>query len=416
MIKKLRRSFILMMMSIVTVILLVVFLTVLRTTTLNMQRLSLETLRQMARQDVLLPNEGASLERPLREGMAGPPGNRVAAMVVEVDGDSNVQLIRNDLHFVSDEDATEITLAVLARGEETGVLADYGLRFLVAEGRLGNQRIALADISAENSIIRSLVTDSLLIGAGSLLLFFLLSLFLANWAVRPVKQAWERQRQFVADASHELKTPLTVILSNAQMLSSAKLADEPKEALRLEHIRTEGQRMKHLVEDLLSLARTDDAGKTLTASPVDVSDVVTNSILLFESAAYDEEKCLESNVWPGIFVRGDAGKLRQLTDILLDNAVKYSPSGGRIEVKLEPAAKGSALLCVHSQGAPIAKEELTAIFQRFYRADKARSHGGFGLGLAIAQGIVREHGGKIWAESQPGEGNGFYVLLPISAK
>ena len=247
----------------------------------------------------------------------------------------------------------------------------------------------------------------------SLLAFFVLSVFLARWAVRPVENAWQRQKRFVADASHELKTPLTVILSNAEMLQSGENMDE-KAQERVDNILAEGIRMKRLIENMLTLAKSDYAENTLVMSRVNLSDIILDSVLLYESAAYDDNKQLSFNVAEGVIVNGDADKLRQVIDILLDNALKYSNEGSQITVDLSVQYRREALVRVRSEGEAIPREELQNIFIRFYRVDKAReNHGGFGLGLSIAEEIIQSHRGRIWAESDS-SGNTFSFILPLS--
>lgn len=287
---------------------------------------------------------------------------------------------------------------------------EYKLRFLKSED---GKRIALADISTEQEMIKNLIINSIMIGAAALTAFFLVSLFLSHWAVRPVEAAWERQRQFVSDASHELKTPLTVILSNAEMLCFRRTFLEKKEARRIEHIQAEAIRMKKLVEDLLLLAESDSVERTKIQENVDLSYLVTNAVLTFEPIAFDDGKKIIYDLQNKISIIGDAQRLQQLVSILLDNAVKYCSPGGKIHVSLKENSKKNAVLVVTNDGEPISEEEGNQIFQRFYRIDKSRSaHDSFGLGLSIAESISREHGGKIWMESNAC-GNSFFVALPL---
>lgn len=409
MIKQLRRKFILIMMSIVLVILLAVFVAVFTTATRGMEENSMLALHQALREQPMpdgVPESFPFGKMSKREG--GP--QRTPTLTVEVSGDS-VEVIQNRIYFIDDSEALAIAEQVLALSKNIGVLQDYSLRYLCEHTHSG-MRIAFADTSTEREIVRALLRNSILIGASALLLFFLVSLFLASWVVRPVQRAWDQQRQFVANASHELKTPLTVILSNADMLAASKELNSEKNTRRLDNIRAEGARMKQLIESLLTLARSDSVQAAAVMETVDFSDIVMDSILSFEAAIYDEGKTLDYDVPESIRVMGDAARLRQLADILMDNAGKYAPAGKSIRVRLEAAARNTARLSVTNGGDPLPGEELGRIFDRFYRVDTARAnHGGFGLGLSIAQGIVQEHGGKIWAESDPDKGNTFIVEL-----
>ena len=260
-------------------------------------------------------------------------------------------------------------------------------------------------------MLSSLIRNSLAIGAGGLAAFFIISLLLARWAVRPVRQAWERQREFVADASHEMKTPLTVILSNADMLlSHAGQTDKVKKWG--ENIKMEAVRMRRLVESLLLLARTEVEIPGEEAQAVDLSDLTEECLLSWEPVLFEKGRSLEERVEPGLEVTGRRDQLRQVLEILLDNALKYSQEGGRITLRLERSGRKSILLSVRNTGWPLQPQQLSRLFERFYRADDARpDDGGYGLGLPIARNLVQSHRGKIWAES--GEaGNTFFVQLP----
>lgn len=179
-----------------------------------------------------------------------------------------------------------------------------GLRFLRQDTPSGT-RIAFADMSSGRSTMRGLMLTSLLVGIGGLAAFFGISLFLSAWALRPVERAWEQQRQFVADASHELKTPLTVILANTGILLSHKGNTIEAEQRWVENTKEEASRMKTLVDELLFLARMD-AAHTPVLVPLDLSDVVMSRLLPFESVAYEQGITLDSRIDPGILVSGDA--------------------------------------------------------------------------------------------------------------
>lgn len=412
MIQKLRRKFIFILMSVVTLILLAVFVSMLLSTSSNTQRIS----ENMLQQALKLQPPPQGLRPPQVEGGRTPvgavsPNARMPIMVAEIDADGTIAFLTNQLQFIEEDEAKSAVCAAMNTGADSGILRNYELRFQKSEDGV---RIALADISMERAMLRSLIINSLMIGGAALAVFFFVSIFLSRWAVRPMELAWKKQRQFVADASHELKTPLTVILSNAEMLSANGAFTDEKKSRRMEHIRAEAARMKKLVEDLLTLAKTDSTKSTMVRERVDFSFLMTSTVLTFEPIVFDDRKKLTYEVQDKIFVVGDAQRLQQLLSILLDNALKYCPSGGLITINLKEIDKKTALLTVFNDGEPIPKEEIAQIFQRFYRIDKSRSaHGSFGLGLAIAESIVREHRGKIWVESDDKRGNSFFVALPL---
>lgn len=239
------------------------------------------------------------------------------------------------------------------------------------------------------------------------------SLFLANRAFVPIRQAFNRQRKFTADASHELRTPLALIRANAEMLGRHGDALPPGDGELIDEIIRETDHLNRLVSDLLTLARADSDSVELSARPVDfrqlVADVHEDLHLIAESHGIDSEASLDGDV----VVQGDETRLRQLLLILLDNAIKYTDPGGRVEVELH-REDGRARLVVSDTGIGIPAKDLPHIFDRFYRVDRAREHesGGTGLGLAIAQWIVQAHHGSIKVESEVGQGTQFQVDLP----
>ncbi len=407
MIKALRIKFVAIMMSMVTLILLAIFVTMLVITQNNIERNSKDALRQSL-SGRKIPGIGKIPER----GPYEPPHEiRSPAIVLEY-SEGKYKLISNQMYYVNEEELEEVASVVLESAEDYGILKEYSLRFMKRNNE-GSMMIALADTSIEMGIIRNLAINSFLIGISAFIIFFILSIFFARWAIKPVEEAWNRQKKFIADASHELKTPLTVILSNADMLANGKGLISEKDNGRLENIQVEGIRMKRLIENMLTLAKADYVEKTTEFTSVMLNDVVMDSVLLYESAIYDDGKFLEYDIDEDIKVEGNKEKLRQLIDILLDNANKYTEKGRKIKVRLN-RIKNTVLLSVNNEGEPIPQEELENIFRRFTRLDESRSnHGGFGLGLSIAKAIVDEHRGKIWAESAKENGNTFFVLLNL---
>ena len=271
--------------------------------------------------------------------------------------------------------------------------------------------VVFADISSERATLDGLLRTCLIIGVISFFGFLWASILLSKWAVRPVEQAWKEQRQFIAAASHELKTPLTVIMTNAQLMSSPG-CDEQKHAKFLDSILVMSRQMKKLTEQMLELARSESAEPGLAFAPVDWSGLVSRTVLPFESVFFEKGMELKVEVEEKIQVIGEQAQLRQVVEILLDNAQKYASPGANVWVSLRRQSRGRCLLTVANQGEEIAPEDLPQLFRRFYRADPARSrNGSFGLGLSIAQSVVTRHRGRIWAQSRDGV-NRFMVELP----
>ena len=265
-------------------------------------------------------------------------------------------------------------------------------------------------MSSETNTLDHLVRNCLIIGILSFLGFLVVSVFLSRWAVKPVASAWQQQKQFVADASHELKTPLTVIMTNAELLQTDEYEEQERKNFS-QSILTMSQQMKTLVEKLLELARSDAEQPKQQMKPVDLSKLILDTAISFEGVFIERGLTVESEVESGITVNGSEPMLQQIADILLDNAQKYSSPGGETTVRLYSSGYGKCRLTVSNPGKEIPPEDLKRIFQRFYRMDKARSRdGSFGLGLSIAESIVAQHKGSIWAESKDGM-NTFVVEL-----
>ena len=313
---------------------------------------------------------------------------------------------------LEDTDAlTAILTDCLSQEADEGSLPGYALRYLRQDDGLYTQ-IAFVDISLETAALRQMMASYLRIALLSLALLAGASFLLSLRVTRPVERAWRQQRQFFSDASHELKTPLTVILSNAEMLETSDLPE--RESRWRDNILSESRQMKTLVEEMLTLSRTEDAQRKPTVADVDLSDLSEDCALAFEPVAFEAGKPLSWDVTPALTVSGDGEKLRRLLSILLDNAAKYGAPGEGIVLSLR-AERSQAILSVAngSGGHPIPPEELPRLFERFYRADASRGEqSGFGLGLPIAQAIAKEHHGALRAESDE-QATRFTFTLPL---
>lgn len=261
--------------------------------------------------------------------------------------------------------------------------------------------IAFIRYDDELEIRNRMIWISVLILAFAVGLFVMLSIFLARFAVRPIEEAWGKQRRFIADASHELKTPITVILANSSILKSHPESQVKDMEKWISGTEAEAERMKELVGGMLFLARNDAGEGKIEHEEVNLSDVCMSVALNFESIAFEKNVTISTDIENGIFVSGDNGKLKQLVAILLDNACKYSDADTEIIVKLT-TEDGHALLSVEDTGETISPSALPHIFERFFREDesRARKGGGYGLGLAIAQTIAGQHRAEIWATSK----------------
>jgi len=393
MLKKLRRRFVLINMAIVTGMLLIIFGLVIHFTNARLDSQS-DTMLQKIAQNALDPGG--------REPDAALP-----YFTLRFDAFGQV-IASGKIHYdITDREfLDELIQRIYRKNKTTGYLEDYCLKYTVVTTPVV-QVIAFVDISNQESTMLSLLQISILITILALIAFTVISILLARWAVNPIDKAWKQQKQFISDASHELKTPLTVIISNAELLQNGDCND----SMCADNILSSSKQMRHLVEGMLELARADNGQIQTHFDVTDFSKAVLDRILPFEPVFFESGLRLKSAVEPEILVHGSLQYLHQLTDILLDNAQKYS-APGIVEVKLFRQGKNQCLLSVSNPGNPIPQEDLELIFDRFYRSDAARtSSDSFGLGLSIAQRIAEEHGGRIWAESNH-TGNRFNVLLP----
>ena len=401
MLKKLRVRFICIIMAIVTVMLLAIVFTVIHYTRTNLEQESFRIMESVASDPMQL---GAYSEEQNGE---------FPYFALQIGRRNEVLAINGGYFDLSDEAVLQdLLLQTLNSEESEGELPEYHLRYC-RRVTWDSCTIAFADMTGEDRTVARLTRACAGIGVASFLIFLLISVLLARWMVKPVETSWQQQRQFISDASHELKTPLTVILTNAELLQSPDYAPEEKSRFSA-NILTMATQMRGLVEDLLDLARVDGGMTRAVWEQVDYSALVENAALPFEPLYFESGLELVSDVEPDIFVHGSADHLRRVTEILLDNARKYSDPG-RVTLTLKRQNKNQCTLCVANPGAPIAPQDLQNIFKRFYRADAARSRdGSYGLGLPIAEGIVNAHGGRIWAASAGGM-NCFYVTLPTAS-
>ena len=401
MIRRLKIKFVCVNMAIVVVMLGAIFAALLFSTQRSLEREGVEFLRQAAASPLQMLSPGE------RQQLAQSP-----YFFLDVTPEGEILAVGSNSYDLEYRGALLPILTMARRSaDQVGVLEDYNLRFYQVRTPTSH-RILFADISSERHAMESLTRGCLAAGAASLVVFFLISLGLAQWAVRPVEEAWRRQKQFVADASHELKTPLTVILANAQLIRDSG-CDPAQLPQRVERIAQESVSMRGLVEQLLELARADSGIPAGQRAQVDLSRLVNDRVMAFEPVLFENGHLLGSRVEEGIALWGSAPRLERVLEALLDNANKYAAPGGAVHVELRRLGRRHCLLTVASQGNPIPPALRQKIFHRFFRGDEARAaQGSYGLGLPIAQEAVRAHGGKIWVETVA-DTNLFCVRLPL---
>ena len=311
---------------------------------------------------------------------------------------------REDIVIEKDEIA-DYTATALNSGQTYGELGNY--EYYVRNQKL-DTLVVFMDIRSFQQSKANLLRTTSLIGLLTIMLFFVISTFLSKWLVTPVKTTFDKQKHFISDASHELKTPIAVISANSDVLEA-----EIGENKWLSYIKSETGRMSELVNELLCLARIDDKSENKPVmEEFNLSDVFLQTALPFESNIFEMGKTLEVDAQPDITYKGDVSAIKHILTILIDNAIKYSDEHGKISVKLFTHGN-KKIIEVYNTGKGVPKDKLNKIFERFYREDEARTrnNGGYGLGLSIAKASVEAHGGKISAQSEPGEWIRFTVVL-----
>ena len=401
MIRKLRIKFICVIMVIVMVLLGSILGVVIHFTGQNMEMQSISMMRTIA-------------SSPFRQGIPGKNHDdqvRLPFFTVQISSRGELIAASGGYFDLTDREyLQEIVNSALGSDREIGELDAHNLRYFKLVSPKGFT-IVFSDTTTESATLKHLFYSCLGIFFVAMIVFFGISILLSHWVIKPVATAWDQQRQFVADASHELKTPLSVIMAYAELMQNEETGEEDRGAYS-RNILNMTYQMRTLVENMLEMARVDNGAVKMVFSEVDFSQLVTDAALSFQLLYEEKGMGLRCAVPDEILLRGSEHHLYQMMDVLLDNALKYSTPGGMVSVDVVSTGR-SCLLSVASPGEEISKEDLKKIFKRFYRADRARSmNGSYGLGLSIAESIVEAHKGKIWAESENGY-NTFFVQLPI---
>ena len=344
------------------------------------------------------------LSDPVRFG--GDIASLYNSYTIALDDDGGVKSWTSDRSgLYSDEQIRALAADILASGGETGRI---GTQYFQVSETGGARRLIVLDARLERLAALGVVKTTALVAGLACAILSAGAWLLIRQMIRPVQESFERQKQFVWDASHEFKTPLAVISANAEVL-----AGDIGENEYLGYIQSEVRRTDRLVQSLLTLARMDKGTVTARIERFDLSKALLGVALPFESTVFEAGRTLETDIPDGVTVRGDAEMLQQLAVILLSNALKYSNDGGTLRLTLRQKGRGCQF-SVYNTGEGIAPDHLEKIFDRFYREDVSHSRevAGNGLGLAIARNIVDAHKGRIHAESVPGESATFIVTLP----
>ena len=315
-----------------------------------------------------------------------------AYTVIYNDDNEVIDILNFTQNDVSDEEIKSIAQEILKSNDSKSGINIRNLYFNnYSYSFKGHNSLTILDNSFVKEKLQSLIKTSIFIFVLLEIVIIVVSIKITSWIIKPVIETFNKQKQFIADASHELKTPIAVIMANSEALEK-----EPNEKKWLNNIKSESERMNELITNLLDLAKLENGKNKEIYNVEDLSKIAEMSVLTFESLMFENKIKFEYNIQKDLKLKCNSVQIKQLIAILLDNAIKHSEENGEIKVFLEKQ-KNDIVLSVSNKGKEIPKEIRDKIFERFYRADESRNRESnrYGLGLAIAKNIVVNHNGKI---------------------
>ena len=322
--------------------------------------------------------------------------------------DAQNRIISSHSFFSADDAFYENAIALVQSGNNDKYIELEGDKWAYRiVNRFDYTQVLFVEVTTQLNSLNRLAYTFVAVFLVMFVLNYLFSNYMTNESIKPIKNAFDQQNQFVTDASHELKTPLAIIATNVDVLLGGTEDSEKW----LNYIKSEVTRMGKLTENLLYLSQFNDKSSAFDISDVNLSELCEHVLLGMEAVAFEKNRTLHYDIEPNVFVKGNYEQLSQVLMILLDNAIKYSSDQGRIDVIL---TRGSQVhLEVSNDGPGIAHEALDKIFNRFYKIDESRSQtAGYGLGLAIAKSIIDHHHGNISCQSEPDKTTRFTIKLP----
>ncbi len=400
MFKKLKYKFIMINMSLLTFVFLCIFGVIYFITWNSGERQINFSLNALIHE----PNNGGPSK-------GGPLNNGIL-----INLDHNLNVINIMTPYNVDKDILVESVAnIISTESSSGVIKieDTDFAYLKSLDRKIN-KIALINKSPQQNLLKNLLKTFFITGFISLITLFTISYYLAYKTIAPIKEVFEKQKQFIADASHELRTPIAIIKTNLALVSSNKDKTIESQGKWMNYIDLQTDRMSHLIDDMLSLAKLDEDKKVLNLQPININKILENLLMSFEAVFFENKIELENNLKDNFFINGDLEEIKKLFNILMDNAIKHTFPNGTITIT-SSKLKSKMEIIITNTGEGIPNKDLERIFERFYRSDESRQRktGGYGLGLAIANAIVTSHKGKIYARSNVGKDTSFIVELPI---
>lgn len=401
MFKKLKIKFVLINMGLLTAVFIGIFGTIYLSTAYSMEK----EMRMQLWSNIMV----APQQKPI------PKNNRMD-MTIKIDLDNTNEVVAVSSKLNTDDlDINDIVTKVINGSEDINTIKINGESFAYLKQDIGNgKRIVLMSKSFQQDMLWSLLRIFIGVGSLSLVVLFFISIYFTNKAINPLEETFKKQKQFIADASHELRTPLTIIKTNVSLLRENELETIQSQKKWINYIDSQASRMSTLINEMLSLANLDANRKKEERININLSKMLSDTLLVFEVVIFEKGLILEEDIVNDIFINGEKDQIKKLISILMDNAIKYTNDNGKILVSLK-AERNKAKLIIKNTGEGIKKEHLEKIFERFYRVDDSRDRGtgGYGLGLSIAKAIVDDHKGKIHAESIINNETSFIVELPL---
>lgn len=409
MIKRLKRRFILVNMTIVTAIVACLFaivciFTVNSQKEQNLKYLELSIMRSEHADSIIGQAPPINVPDIEGEGFDMPP---IYTFLVFVDKNGKITKFEGGGEIIKQDFIEAIVAEAFENEDYYGEVDDGRLMYLMKETR-GGSIISFASTEPSDEYVSSTVLLFLFLCLGSIVLFFIISERLAHYAVMPVKKAWENQKQFVADVSHDLKTPLTVILANNDIINSHSEENVSSQQKWIDSTSEEALKMKALVTQMLDLAKSENA-VSMAIAPLNLSELTEREILHLEPIAFEKQIAICSSISPNVTVNTNEEAYLRIVQTLLDNAIKYSKKEKKIRVSL--ASDRQRVYLYVNNSSYIEEEKLSHIFERFWREDSSRSDDSHGLGLAIAKNLANSLNGDLTVKSNPVEGTTFMLTL-----
>ena len=335
-----------------------------------------------------------------------PYESRYFSVALNSQTDSVFQVETGRIVTINTEKAIEYAYEALDNKKERGFIDDF--RYIVYEEK-ERVNVVFLDCGRKLDSAKKFLFASVGISVIGYMAVLLLVIIFSNRIIRPISETYEKQKRFITDAGHEIKTPLTIINADMDVLEM-----ETGENEWLDDMRNQTKRLASLTNDLVYLARLEEADDSMQMIEFPFSDMVSETCSSFQTVAQTQGKMLQCDVEPMLSLEGNEKAIRQLVNILLDNAIKYSPEGGKISLSLKKQKKLLIFSVSKQTEVLMPKEKLPMLFERFYRLDPSRNSntGGCGIGLSVAKAIVTAHNGKIQAKTEDGYSLKITVSLP----